>query len=136
MLRRLRWHRHQSGGLHHKSSNTMTSDLCSFIRGDKPDNNTSKGHPVKEHSFETMATAMKEQQSRATVGLTLFILMDYPIHIDTISRDLFILYFKGLSVINYISVSEVFFINANSADPDEILPSAAFHLDLHVCQRT
>ena len=87
MLRRLRWHRHQSGGLHHKSRNTMTSDLCSFIRGDKPDSNTSKGHPVKELSFETMATAMKEQQSRATVGLNLFILIDYPIHIETISRD-------------------------------------------------
>ena len=30
--------------------------------------------------------------------LTLFILMDYPIHIDTISMGLSVSYFKGLQV--------------------------------------
>ena len=31
-------------------------------------------------------------------GFKLFILMDYPIHVDTISIELAILYFKGLPV--------------------------------------
>ena len=32
------------------------------------------------------------------LSLTLFSLMDYPIHIDTLSMELSILYFKGLPV--------------------------------------
>ena len=51
--------------------------------------------------------------------------MDYPIHVDTISMELSI-YFKRLSVKFSIklcvSVPEDFFILANSADPDEMLP--------------
>ena len=56
-------------------------------------------------------------------------------HIDTISMELSILYFKGLLVIFFIklciSVTEFFFILANRADPDEMPPCAAFHLGLH-----
>ena len=52
--------------------------------------------------------------------------MDYPIHIDTTSMDLSILYFKvsqvKISKFSCISVSEDL---ANSADTDEI------HLGLH-----
>ena len=50
--------------------------------------------------------------------------MDYPIHIDTISMELSILYFKGLSVKiskNYAFLSlKIVFILANSADHDEM----------------
>ena len=35
---------------------------------------------------------------KTSLYLYLFILMDYPLHIDTISIELFILYFKRLSV--------------------------------------
>ena len=66
---------------------------------------------------------------------TLFLLMDYTILIDTIRMELSILYFKGLSVKSSIkwciSVHEDWFISANSADPDEMPPYAAFHLGLH-----
>ena len=68
------------------------------------------------------------------VFITLFI-MDYHIHIDTISMELSILYFKGLLVLislkRCISVTEDCFILANTADPDEMLPYAAFHQGLH-----
>ena len=67
--------------------------------------------------------------------LTLFILIDFPTHIDTISMGFSILYFKGLHVKNfefqYISVPEDIFTLANSADLDEMLHYAAFHLGLH-----
>ena len=49
--------------------------------------------------------------------LTLFIWMDFTLHIDSISMDLSILYFKGLS--------------NNSADPDEMAHYVAFHMGLH-----
>ena len=45
--------------------------------------------------------------------------MDFPIHIDTISVELSIVYFKGSHV------------EANSADPGEMQQYAAFHLCLH-----
>ena len=65
----------------------------------------------------------------------LFILMDYPIHIDTISMELSISYFKGFSVkisINGVLLSlKIVFILAYSADPDEMLPYVAFHLGIH-----
>ena len=62
-------------------------------------------------------------------------MMDFPIHIDTISMGLPILYFKESQVKNlnfniYLSL-KVFFIFANSADPDEMQHHAAFHLSLH-----
>ena len=64
--------------------------------------------------------------------LTLFILMDYSINIDTISMALSLLYFKGFQV--KISIKDVFptmkivFILASSADPDEMQFYSAFHL--------
>ena len=74
-----------------------------------------------------------------SVPSSLFILMHYPIRIDTISMSLSILYFKGFSV--QISINGVFlslkivFILANSADPDEMLPYAAFHLGIHCLRK-
>ena len=61
--------------------------------------------------------------------------MDYPIHIDTISMELSILCCRGLPVKIYkndvfLSLKNVLIIT-NSADPDEMLPYAAFHLGLH-----
>ena len=53
-------------------------------------------------------------------------------HIDTIGMDLPILYFKWSQIkflkFSYISVPDVVCILANSADPDEMPPYAAFHL--------
>ena len=56
--------------------------------------------------------------------------MDFPIHIDTVSMKLSILYFKGSSVtiykmILYLSLDSVFILY------DEMAPYAAFHLGLH-----
>ena len=46
--------------------------------------------------------------------------------------NLSILYFYGSQVKKKKnSVLKIVFILANSADPDEMLPYAAFHLDLH-----
>ena len=47
-------------------------------------------------------------------SLTPFILIDFPIHIDTISTNSSILYFKG----SQIEISRFFLLSANSADPD------------------
>ena len=52
-----------------------------------------------------------DKENIRPVQLTLCILMDCPIHIDTISMELPIVYFKG---------SQVDLIFANSADPDEL----------------
>ena len=65
--------------------------------------------------------------------------MDYPIHIDSISMGLSILYCKGLPVKiskNYdvfLSLKIVFILanRANIADLAEMLPYAAFHLGPH-----
>ena len=58
--------------------------------------------------------------------------MDYPIHIDTISIELSILYFKRLVVKILYKIMYVLIL-ANNADPDEMPPYAAsaFHLGLH-----
>ena len=63
------------------------------------------------------------------------ILMDFPIHIDTISMELPIVTFKGLmsKLLNYdvfLSLNFVLTL-ANSAEPDEMQPHAAFHLGLY-----
>ena len=55
----------------------------------------------------------------------LFILMDYPTHIDTISMDLSIMYLKGLPgqifyKKRFILSMTTDFVLANSADPDEM----------------
>ena len=61
--------------------------------------------------------------------------MDIPIHIDTISMGLPILYFKGsqeeVSKFSCIFFPDVVLILANSADPNEKQHHAAFHLGLH-----
>ena len=70
-----------------------------------------------------------------------------PFHIDTLRMELSILYLKGVAGQNFYKVVYfflwrlffffVFFfffffcILANSADPDEMPPNAAFHLGLH-----
>ena len=69
------------------------------------------------------------------VWLSLFILMDYAIHINTINMELSILYSKGLlvkiSIKWCISVPEDLFILANSENHDEMSAYAAFHLGVH-----
>ena len=61
--------------------------------------------------------------------------MDYPIHIDTISMQLSIFILRGCQtkfLKNDVFLSlRIVFIQANSADPVEMLPYAAFHLGLH-----
>ena len=62
--------------------------------------------------------------------------MEYPIHIDTISMELSILYFQWVASQNFYKMMyfcplKVVFIWANSADPDEMLHNAAFHLRHH-----
>ena len=61
--------------------------------------------------------------------------MDFLLHIDTISMELPIVYFKGsqeefLNHDVFLSLKVVLFL-ANSADPDEMQHNAAFHLGLH-----
>ena len=67
--------------------------------------------------------------------LTLFILMVYHLHIDTISMELSSLYFKGLplkiSIKLCIFAPEDCFFLTNSADPDKMPPYAAFYLGLY-----
>ena len=55
--------------------------------------------------------------------------MDYPIHINTISMELFILYFCTSQNFDkiYFSVPKDCILT-NSADPDEMPPYVAFHL--------
>ena len=71
-------------------------------------------------------------------SITNFILMDYPIHIDTISMCLSILYYKGSHVkiykVNLFLSPKIVFILANSADPDEMPHFAAFIWVITVCQ--
>ena len=68
-------------------------------------------------------------------ALTLRILIDFPIHIDTICMGLPIVYFKGSQVeflmYDVFCSLKVVLIIANSVDPDEMQHYAAFHLDLH-----
>ena len=62
---------------------------------------------------------------------TLFILIDYPIHVYTMSIELSILYFKGSQLkisIKRCNSIKIVFIQANSKDPDEMHPYVAFHL--------
>ena len=53
-----------------------------------------------------------------SLTLSLLVLMDFPMYIDTISMESSILYFKGLQV--KISVLKIGFISTNSADPEEM----------------
>ena len=70
------------------------------------------------------------------------ILIEFPIHIDTISMGLPIVYFKGsqvefsklLSTCVFLSL-KVVLILTNSVDPDEMQNYAAFHLPIHCLQK-
>ena len=53
-------------------------------------------------------------------------MMVFPIPIDTISKELSIVYFKGVFL-----CLKIILILENSADTDEIQHFAAFHLGLH-----
>ena len=60
--------------------------------------------------------------------------MGHPIHVDSLSMELSILYFKGLIAgLNFYKMMYFcpFVIWANSADPDEMPHYAAFHQGLH-----
>ena len=62
--------------------------------------------------------------------------MDFPIHIDTTSMGVPIVYFKGSQAKYYLNFDvflslKVFLILANRIDPDEMQHYAAFHLGLH-----
>ena len=61
-------------------------------------------------------------------ALYLFFPMDYPIHIDAISMELSILYFKGLPVKIFYKLLKIVLVSANSADTDEMPPKLAFHI--------
>ena len=59
---------------------------------------------------------------------TLFILVDFPVHVNRISMELFILYFN----MSQIESSKLWcFIIVNSEDPDEMPHYVAFHLSLY-----
>ena len=59
----------------------------------------------------------------------------FPIIVNTISKGLSILHFKGswveVSKQRCISVPEGYLYLTNSVDPDEMQHDAAFHLNLH-----
>ena len=60
-------------------------------------------HPGDFQSVQLSPPTVEQRRARlvcwiCSVSVTLFILIDYLIHIDTISMELFILYFKGLPV--------------------------------------
>ena len=61
--------------------------------------------------------------------------MEFPIKFDTVKSGWSIVFIEGSQVIIlkkcYISFSKIDFVLANSADPDEMLHYAAFHLGLH-----
>ena len=63
--------------------------------------------------------------------------MNFPIHIDTTSMELPIVYFKGSQIEFSKLLYDVFLslkvvlIIANSVDSDEMQHNAAFHLGLH-----
>ena len=60
-------------------------------------------------------------------------LMEFSIKFDTVKSGWSIIYIEGLHLIikkKYM----IDFVLANSADPDEMLPYAAFHVGLHCLQ--
>ena len=72
--------------------------------------------------------------------LTLLRLMEFSIKFDTVKSRWSIIYIEGLHLIiskkkRYIFLFlKIVFVLAISADPDEMLPYAAFHLGLHSLQ--
>ena len=77
----------------------------------------------------TNETNFVDESLSVSPGNPICILMDFPIHFDTISMGLPILYLKGFLIIVSLSL-KVVLILANSADPDEMQHYAAFHLGL------
>ena len=67
--------------------------------------------------------------------IILCILLDFPIHIDTISMGLSIAYFKG-SLVDFLNYNVflslmIVLVLENSAGPGEMQHYAAFHQGLH-----
>ena len=95
----------------------------------------------KIFSYAFLTKVLKEFKQ---LILALYILMDYPIYIATISMEYFILYFKGLPVKTFYKISmmyfclslKIVFIIVNSADPDEMPLMQHFIWDLTVYQST
>ena len=80
-------------------------------------------------------TVVTEKEGKNIITFsTHFIRMDYPIHIDTISMKFSILYLRvgksNFYKMMYCVLEDVFIL-ANSANPDEMPPYAAFHLGFH-----
>ena len=79
--------------------------------------------------------ACRTIQGTIFIPLTLCILMDFTIHINTIRMGKSILCYRGhrLTFPNYdVSLSlRIVFTLTNSVGPDEMPHDAAFHLDLH-----
>ena len=87
--------------------------------------------------YEKKALAGHEKLSTNQLfTLTLLRPMGYSIKFDTVQSGWSIVYIEGFQVIiskkNIIFLSlKIDFVLANSANPDEILPYAAFYLGLH-----
>ena len=69
-------------------------------------------------------------------SLTLFVPMEFPIKFDKVKSGWSIVYIEGSQVIIsknifYFFLYKINFVLANSADTDEMLYNAAFHLGLH-----
>ena len=69
-------------------------------------------------------------------GLILLRSMEFCIQFDTVKSGWVYAFIEGLqviiSIINIIFLSlKIDFVSANSADPNEMPPYAAFHLGLH-----
>ena len=65
--------------------------------------------------------------------------MEFPIKFDTVESGWSIVYIEGSQVIIFIIVFlslKINFVLAKSADPDEMLHYAAFHLGLHCLPKT
>ena len=70
------------------------------------------------------------------IMIIIIILMDFPIHIDTISKGLSIGYFQGVTGIIVLNLDvflslKVVLISANSVDPGDMKHYDAFHLGLY-----
>ena len=58
--------------------------------------------------------------------------MEFSIKFDTVKAGCSIVYIEGSQVVHvFLSQSIIFVIANNSANPDEMPPSAAFHMGLH-----
>ena len=71
----------------------------------------------------------------STTYLTLCVPIEFPIKFDTVKSGWSIIYIEGPQVIISTKIVflslKIYFVLANSVDPDEMLQYAAFHLGLH-----